>query len=277
MAFNHKEVYDWYKLPAVKFEIIKFLKNREMCIINKEVSAKTVRMLKCHSVQHFDFINNTMIKVEEQNTLYNYYYSLARYIRGIPDQSPNLKERDNSKWTAEHHFEMEAYDLLIDIDGEFEYMDSAFDSAKEIKAFFDKCNMPYELRFSGCGFHFIVPYELIGVGFSLNPKDENNVYNLYYKIARFLFDNYSEMVDFSIYDSRRITKIPYSIAIYNEGNFMCYPFISELDFNEFNLDRMRISNIDKNLIRGRGVKLFNSQGNAYDLLKNIKDRGGFNG
>lgn len=275
--FNHKEVYDWYNLPAVKFEIIKFLKDREMCMINKETNSKTVRMLKCHSVQHFDFINKKMLKVEEQNTLYNYYYSLARYKDGIPNQSPKLSERDNSLWNETHFKEIIAYDFLIDIDGEHETIDFTYESAKEILNLFDKLRVPFELRFSGRGFHFIIPFHLFGWGnyFSFYPDNKNNIYSMYYKIAWWLFNNVSEMVDYSIYDSRRVTKIPYSIAIYHdEGNYLCYPFKSREQFNNFKLDDMKVSNINKNEIRGRGTYMFNEMGNAYNLVAYIIERGG---
>lgn len=265
-------IYLWYKLPVVKYEMIRYLQKREMCMINKEFPEKSVRMLKCHSIQHFDYIVNWMVGMEQNFTYYNFYYSLARYTNGIPNQESSLKMRDNSEWTKTHFEQMESYDFLIDIDsGSFEELPFAYESAFSIKRKLDEWQLPYELRFSGKGFHFIVPYGCFD-GTPLNPSTKSNIYKLYFDIAKWLYNNISEMVDCSIYDSRRVCKIPYSLAVYEEGTYVCYP-LTEKEFTDFELSKMRPDMMETTFFRGRGSIKYNVDGSANKLIKEVFSNG----
>jgi len=261
-------IINWYKSPPIKFEIIKFLYNREMAVINKsdDGGKVTIRMLKCHNVQSFDFICDYILKMEQPDRLFNFYYSLAKYTNGIPNQDWRLQDRNNAEWTNHHWEQMESYDFLLDIDaGGFEELDYAYESAVEIKEFFDDKRIPYYLRFSGCGYHFVIPYKYLPQELNFNPfKTIDNIYKYCSRLGRMFHDDFSEMVDYKIYDSRRICKIPYSLSIYPKEDYamMCFPFINDEQMKIIN-NNYRLLNYE-NLIpeanKQRGNYLFNADG-----------------
>lgn len=268
----------WYWIPQIKFKIRNYTYRRETVFIAmNEVNTassrygQTVRMIKIHNVQHFDlWIKNMHISDNKKN--FNLYYSLAKYKNGIPNGSLNLAERDFGNWNDEHWKEIETYDFLLDIDaGNHEEMDFGYFSAKQVKKLFDKLEVPYHLRFSGMGFHFLIPYYCFNtLDLSFDPEADNNIYIFYYTIAVELNKLYSEMIDTGIYDSRRITKIPYSVALYSGKNYLCYPFESDEDFNNFELYQMLPTSKYNYLQNQNPEKLFNINGNVFKLLKELK-------
>jgi hypothetical protein len=263
-------LYSWYDIAPVKFEIIKFLYYREFALIDKKDSAKTIRMLKCHSVQHLDFILKNWIKIRQQDKLVNLYYSLAKYQYGIPNQTPKLAERDNSYWNRNHWRQMEGYDFLIDIDaGDHSEIDWAKESMITICDFFDELIVPYELRFSGCGFHIIIPFRYLPP-LSRDPYEKENIYQLLAWVARHLYETKSEMIDTGIYDSRRICKVPYSLAVYDGQLYTCKPIITTTERNYFNLENYKAENQSPETFRGRGTFVFNKNGSILKLLEAVK-------
>jgi len=274
-------IQQWYSLASVKFELIKFLYNREFALIvpsfvnDFEVKKRSVRNLKVHSVQHLDF-NLKCSDMFKKETPYNFYYSLAKYENGLPNQNLNFAKRDNTYWNKNYYEDMISYDYLIDIDSpDFKDMQVAYDSAVDIKNLFDKLNVPYELRFSGMGFHFIIPYKYLPQNLTLNPHKENNLYQFLSKLTGYLYDLYSELIDKGIYDSRRVCKIPYSLALYDNDYFVCSPMLNDNEFNTFKLYNYRAYNYSFN-IKQRGTKLFNENGDLsllllkFNLNKHIK-------
>lgn len=266
----------WYFNLAVKYEIIKFLKNRELALLvapyvnNEEIRKRSTRMLRCHSVQHMDFIFKAL-EVYNRETPYNLYYSIARYKRGIPMQTMNMIERKerNRRWIKIHHREMQAYDFFLDIDApDFNDMDLAHYSAKIMMNLFNKMNTPYELRFSGKGFHFIIPFEVFPIEFNFKPFAYDSVYFFFAKIAKALHDQHTEMIDTSIYDSRRVCKVPYSLSLYKNDVFVCYPLNTKKEFRDWTLENSRPDKLPFQ-IRGRDSRLFNENGNIYKLLKEL--------
>jgi hypothetical protein len=269
---DYAPYFEWYKSAPVKFEIIKFLKNREFALLSKVTPERSTRTLRCHSVQHYDVILNEILKIEQKKSIFNFYYSLATYTNGLPYQNPNLSQRNNGEWISRHYEEMCAYDFLLDIDCDSQQEISyAYESAGLVKTFFDKINMPYELRFSGCGFHFVTPYKYFtGLKKSLNPNDEDSIYALYIRLAGFISAYVSELVDKTIYDSRRICKLPYSIAVYEDKMYVCMPFLNDKDFYNFDISAFELDRVELSAIRGRGNYVFNSMGNIVKLLNLVE-------
>ena len=279
--FPYSMIYQWYKLASVKFELIKYLHNREFSLLVpkfafQEVQKRSVRTLKVHNVQGFDF-NLKATKMFVKETPYCLYYSLAKYKNGIPNQILNFITRDTSDWTKNHYKEMISYDYLIDIDApDFDDLQFAYESAINIKNLFDKLNVPYELRFSGLGFHFVIPYKFLPENLTLNPHEENNLYQFLSKLTKLILKECSEMVDTNIYDSRRVCKIPYSLALYYHDAFVCTPFLNNEQFKNFELNKYRPDNYCFQVER-RGTYLFNKEGNLsllllrYNLKKYMKD------
>jgi len=268
---NYDLIKNWYNSASVKFEIIKFLYNREFALLvpnfikDKEIKKCSIRNLKSHNVQSFDF-NLKATDMFKKQIFYNFYYSMAYYINGLPNQNLNFNERNNTDWNKNCYKEMMGYDCLIDIDApDFSNMQMAYESAYNIKELFDKLYVPYELRFSGKGFHFVIPYKYLPQNLTLNPHEQNNLYQFLGNLAKILYKEYSEMVDTSIYDSRRVCKIPYSLALYENEIFVCSPILNNNEFETFKLNKYRLKNYPFD-VRGRGTKIFNEQGNLITLF-----------
>jgi hypothetical protein len=241
----------------------------------EELKKNSARMLKVHSVQHLTSVMGYGLRLWEKRIPFNIYYSLAKYKEGIPNQSFNFAERDNSEWNKEGNvLNMESYDFLIDIDaGSHEDVMMAHESTRLIIDFFNTKNIPFELRFSGKGFHIIIPYRYFNISeakefLCFNPEEKKNVYALYSAIAKALSKEFSEMIDIKIYDSRRICKIPFSLACYENDVFVCYPFVNYCQFEEFKLNDFKLENFNL-LIRQENRKIFNEEGTIKFLLELI--------
>ena len=273
---------EWYKTPQVKFRMIQYTYNREAMFIRQDdkiYGGRTTRMIRIHNVQGID-VWFKVLKIHEYLRGYNLYYSLAKYKQGIPYSTLELGKRDFGNWTQEHWKEMTTYDFLLDIDsGNHKEIDFAVLSAKKIKKLFDKLEVPYHLRFSGRGFHFVIPYEFFPIeadGLSelhcFNPESDYNIYKIFMRIAMRLHSLYSEMIDTTIYDSRRVTKIPYSLALYGGRNYVCVSFDSDDDFNNFSLNQMTPANQYHAVtsINQWDENLFNPKGNVFKLLKKLE-------
>jgi len=270
---NFNPIQEWYYLPEVKFEMIRFNYNREFSMIIPSWAMylypkKSVRNLKCHTVQSLDFFYK-YFKMFENGIPYNFYYSLAELKNGIYFRKcfKGGIEDVPKEWNFNDY--IIGYDFVLDID----VKDSkdilyAHETMIKVVEVFDKFNVPYDVRFSGMGFHIVISYKYMPKSYSLNPNDKNTIYKLYSSIAKKLYKKYSELVDKNIYDSRRVLKIPYSLSLYEDGYFMCCPLDkSQMDFfdiNDYAPDKW------KNKIKGRGVFLYNENGNISDFLKKFK-------
>jgi len=204
--------------------------NRETAFIyskaSKNPNAILQRNLKCHNVQSLKFFLDRFKVIERQ---VNMYYSLGKYRRGVPYRVPNNPEKDfeiTDDWKKNHWREMISYDFFIDIDAkkdeEFKW---SLMSAKIIKQEMDNKSYTYEMRFSGRGFHFVIPYDNFKSDLGFEPFT-NNIYRWYYALAKHLQEEYSEMIDLRVYDARRVVKVPYSLSFYDDGVFVCRPVSS---------------------------------------------------
>ena len=117
------------------------------------------------------------------------------------------------------------YDLLIDIDAsDHSEILHANKCTIEICKRLKQYDIEFEIVFSGCGFHIVIPYKHFETKkFSFDPDSDNSIYSAYSLIAKKLSSKYSEMVDYNLNDSRRLCKIPYSLAIYENNIYMCCP------------------------------------------------------
>lgn len=264
---------NWYRIPQVKFQIRKYTYKRETMFMkakHAEHSGQSTRMLRIHNVQHLDLWMNQLYLFKHKRE-YNMYYSLAQYTNGIPFGTTKLAERDFGDWKDNHWKFMSGYDFLLDIDaGNHKEMHFAYHSALIIKQLFNKLEVPYHLRFSGMGFHFVIPYHYFyTLKHSFNPEDESNIYLLFNDIAIELNKKYSEMIDTTIYDSRRVTKIPYSLSLYENKDYVCIPFNDNFDFMNFYLHEMLPDNQYSKVLLSDNEHLYNINGNIFKLLKEL--------
>jgi hypothetical protein len=236
---------DWYNRNEVKYKVIKYLFNREFALIlpydtvEKQVN-KNIRMLRVHNVESLSYLLNKGFRIFEKGDLYNLYYSLAKFQDGIPYQNiSDMTQRtiDNWKFIENFNSEMVSYDFVIDIDAKGHYnMSFAVQTAVFIYELFTKFNIPIDLRFSGCGFHFVVENKLNEIEkYSLDNEKDFNIYNFFAYIAKILNRNVSEMIDYRIYDKRRVLKVPFSLANYKNAVYVCTPIYSLEALKKFDL------------------------------------------
>ena len=274
IKYRMKKMFEWYTNPAIKFAIINTTKNRETSFlmpswVDEDLKRANTRMLKCHSVQHLDFLFK-VLDVYKREKPYNVYYSIAKYIEGIPNQDFSyLKMRDNSEWNKTHYHFITDYDYFIDIDApDFNDLDFALESTKELKSLFDVLNVPYTLIFSGMGFHFKIPYKYLPKDLSFNPKDDENIYKMLSECTDKLYDLISEMIDTSIYDSKRLCKIPFTLANYDDRIVVCSPINSIEQLNAFDVDNYKIENY---IFLTSEIKVYNENGDFNNLLSYLKN------
>lgn len=270
MRITNQQYEAWYNMPEVKFEMIKFLKNREYGLYSKINPKATTRTFRAHSVQHLDMIWKATGTFVNKN-LYNHYTSVAKFQDGVPMLTLNLFNRDTSDWVNSCWKKVVAYDFFIDIDSpDHDSMEFAKESALELMKMLDNMNCPYELRFSGMGFHFVIPYKFCPQGYHFNPYDDGNIYRYFSHIAHHLNKKISELIDTNIYDLRRLIKCPYSLSCYGHGTYVSVTFNKRDDLLHFKLEDYEV-NKWVGRMRGRGKHLFNDYGNGKYFFKRMDE------
>ena len=220
----------------------------------------TTRYWKAHNVQGIKYILENFKVFSGRE--FNLYTSLAKYKHGIPNQTMNLKRRDNDDWKKNHWREIEKYDFFLDVDAGDD-LKEAIKQTKNLIRFLNDCNVPFYLRFSGNGFHILIPETEFPKQLSYDPYGEKTIYHKYRELCLFLKDNVCSMLDTSIYDSQRQIKLPYSIALYPHGEFVCTPLPSD-DLDDFQIESVKPNVVFEQMPQER---LFNPKGNVDMLLK----------
>jgi hypothetical protein len=262
----------WYENLAVKYEIFNSMKKKELAILTPKHKGQNVcrRYMFPRNVQQLSFFIDKYLLREPEK--FNLYSSVAEYI-DTPYISDDLILRSPqiADWIEVHHKDINKYYLFIDIDCP-DFSDNNREmlrySVLNIMDFLDKHEVPYKLRFSGKGFHLFIPTKFT----DFDPMRENNIYRQCNKIAKFFYDNFTEFVDYTIYDSRRLHKALWSLAVYPDRIHVCLPITTKTEIEEFNWDYFRpeqyISILDKKLFNTKEV-LFNPKGNFDNLTEAI--------
>lgn len=219
---NLKIFKEYYENSETIYRILRYTYNRETCLLSKDstdVKYNIMRHKKVENHKNFELnIYNCMLYYK---TCYNIYYSLARYKYGIPVFHPKLfnsiedMKEAKSRWKQIHHRHIKSFDWLIDIDSpDYAHIDVAYDDAMCISKALEEKKILHDVRFSGCGFHIIVEYENIPhkEEYHFNPYKAGDIYTYLGKKTKYYHDRYSALVDYNLNDSRRITKIPFSLV-----------------------------------------------------------------
>lgn len=272
-------MFQWYTKPEVKFQLIKHTQGREFALLVAKGyphPERSTRYGRVHRVQDLDYFlwKRTRCMVKVRYTATNLYYSLAVYDGGMPFNN-GFQPLDKAKWTREAHTKMTEYDFLLDIDaGDHTEMGLARLSAIVIIDQFNKHDVPYKLRFSGKGFHILIPYRYFGhLNRSFVPLSQNSIYRLYAQIARALHDEHSQMIDLAIYDSRRVVKLPFSLAIYPDEIYVCTPIDGLKGLKGFRIDEHTPGKLRGRFpIKGYNEPVHNLGGNIGYLLEIAKEK-----
>lgn len=272
---NFDEWFSWYKRPEVQWKILPYCYNREFALMERNKGGSVLtRNWRVNTLRNFQYQIECQIeywyKKDGRPRFNNLYYSMGMYLNGVPMTSPHGEERRDFKefWVMNHYKTMISYDMLIDVDSDsFDNVPIALTTAKNIKHLLDLCGVEYRQRFSGRGFHFVVPYLSFPPSLSMNPNIEGNLYQYMTDILKYMHDTISVMIDWRIADPRRICKIPYSIAVYPDDNIMT--IAQPVRYLEsFRIDKMMVGSPDSELNLRASEFVFNPNGKVnklYDL------------
>ena len=222
----------------------------------------TVRCIKAHSLYYLE----SNFKVWNfLNKPTNIYYSLAN-LNNMPVFTFDITKRKEEMNLFTNNF----LDYVIDVDIGFDFdshdftFNQCYNDTKRFKELLDKYKIPYSLRFSGSGFHINIEGKYMP---SKSVGGINSMLDFYKQIAYEMSDLLNlPTLDKSIYDIRRIWKLPYSIDY--KTDLVCLP-LDDKEFENFNKDYCKPENVLKLKIRDRG--LLTRPGNTDNVIKLIGD------
>lgn len=259
---------DHYNRNEVKYEIVKQLMDREICMISSSDSRIAIRHIRMHTVKALDFWLN---KLNTHRRCHNMYMSLAKYRGSIPYRNPNLSIPIDTEYWNESWKHISSFDFMVDIDQDdhtYEEIEYGIESASKIKNELDRLNCPYHFIHSGRGYHIIVPGHLF-TNTNREPGHEKSVYSDFQKILKAFRHDHTEMIDTGMTAFRRVRKIPYTLAHYHDRIRLCYPINSqdEWDYVKIDYEKMAEPNRLYGKMFNRGVKLWNAEGNTHNLMR----------
>jgi len=273
---------DFYTNDEILFEMLKSTKNKELALINPNFTircmyASSIKFLKWN-INEFGAFNQNMS---------NFYFSLAN-VNNMPVFSfnRNLRQEQQEKFNPEFEKYVTGFDMFIDLDKnqvpepnkmilkrlglkspDLKTYIKAYliKDMKRLKEVFDENKIPYSIRFSGSGFHFVINDKYLP-NYSVNDKVK------FCKNFAFDLKNWFavDSIDLSIYDLRRLAKIPYTIDI-KTGN-VCMP-LDDKQAENFDYNDYYVANLVNSSFRGRGLLIRNDDNNNKNFLKLVEHMG----
>lgn len=296
----HMKLYEsYYKPVGTLYQIMKSCYKKEFALISKKQYPKTSGIV--NSYRH-KYVTNTewlrklidMLCIE-QNIPRSMYVSVAEYSRSVylDEKGNRITDYDDleyhemirmliKKWKFTSHEYIEHFPLFIDIDSDgIDEIEKHSETVLTIHELLKRLNVPHEVRFSGMGFHILIHDFKKELKHSYIPTDKHNLYMVHYAVAKKLKDMFSDNIDLSIFDSRRLIKVPYSLAVYPISNplvgemfvyFVVMPLFTTDEISNFDYKLYEIKNYNdvkniQRIIYNRGTKVFNSEGSIIPLLK----------
>jgi DNA primase len=239
----------WYSNEALLYELVKPMVGREVSFLSDTIN---VRGIKAHKVE---FLLQNFEVFGFKDKFINIYNSVAS-LYNMPMFSFNLisrmKQQEEFNKIFNNH--VTAFDFVIDMDGK-ENFKRCYNDTEYLKEVFDNFGVPYSLKTSGTGFHFVIedknmPYTNSNISktsikskYSNKEINDNMDYIIRFNKAlaermKFVFGLRS--MDILIYDLRRILKAPYSID-YKSGN-VAFPLTDEqfknFDYNDYHVTKL---------------------------------------
>lgn len=254
MAFNFFNYRKWYDNIEVAYEMMRCMRNKEVVVINPFKKDEAIRNIRINNAQQF-FEVQKWINADKRT--WNWYISLANYKEGIPYQSFDMEKRDNAEWNKEHWKSIKDFDFLIDFDCD-DHEDIGFVRQDVLAVSHLFSLIPHSIRYSGMGYHIVIPGEYMPKGLPYDPEASPNYYDMLYEMLKRLKKSYSDFIDTGCHDARRVSKCPYSIALYEDDNYVCWPMrtLKEMDLEPINFLTSAVLS-DCEPIRNRGVPLLN--------------------
>jgi hypothetical protein len=261
----------WYNRVFCCLELVKCLQHRELAFLSMKGETKKVKYRQLLA-ETYDIFKMLTEKIGFQDNLVNCYRSVATFLPNTIPVSPlnPIRRSDSLEYQEfnEHAIDKIAdYSFLIDVDGE-NFVD-AYNQAKQIKEILDEFSLPYCLyNSSSKGFHFWIDGKYFP---DIKILDRCAVFGT---IASNMKAIYSllEGIDTTIYDFRRIAKIPYSMN--SSDRTVCLP-LSDEEFDEklkVHQDKYLLSHnvLSRIIIKNRGLLTRNMDKSEEELIKNCK-------
>ena len=249
----------WYDRLEVIYEMMRQVRNREIAVINPFKKQEAIRMIRINNAQQF---TDVMKWINADKRPWNWYMSLASYKEGIPLQTFNMEQRDNKEWNSTHWKSIDNFDFLIDFDCDDH--DGVSFCQQDVLAVSALLNtVPHSVRYSGMGYHIMVPGQYMPKA-TYDPDAKNNYFDMLRDILVSLKRNHSDFIDTGCHDPRRVAKIPYSLALYEDDNYVCWPMRTVREIGGLKSINYLSSAVlcDMEPMRNRGVPLLNMEKKA---------------
>lgn len=254
----------WYNFIPVKFEMLKQLQDKELCLIGQDKRDKKLflRFIVCHNIEMFNWIYDRLHLSKSERNL---YHSVAIINKQVPILPFDLKKRRKSDEYKEFNENYEkyiiGYDYFTDFDGKEDFK-ACHDEAKIFKQILDSYEIPYYvLNSSKKGFHFVIPSEY----FDIPIKERTQIF---FDISNNIKAIYElKSMDISIFDLKRVKKLPYS---YVHDGSIALP-LNDQQFEFFTGETADPEKIFKNiLIKDRGLLTRKYDKSKPELKENVK-------
>jgi hypothetical protein len=205
----------WYSQTYILLEMVKLLQHREMVFLEKKnptIVDRKSKTIRCCCGYTVDLLKSNFDSFRILDFPFvNLYYSVC-HLDKMPlfSFSPVVRAQKYTEWTNGGYKEhWTGYDLCFDFDGET--IEQARQDVLKTKKIFDQYKIPYSVRFSGSkGFHLCVDFKW------LPQLPEVKMVSLMGELGSMMkvIDNIPSLDD-SIFDSRRVMKLPYSFCLGN--------------------------------------------------------------
>lgn len=266
MKINQRRL--WFGNDAVKFEIVKHMKNKELFV----KGGITIRFLRVAHHTMLDYFNKHFGLTEKPAI---YYASLTNY-KYIPKFSFYLEKRkeEQRKWmiSGERTKSYDGMDFGIDLDCKNTDYKDAYEELERIMRLYDQARVKYAFWMSGKhGFHIVIPYETVRRAFSYEPTEEQ-ILTFYETLADKIRNKLKlKYLDDTVYTATRVFKMPYGLT---SDETVILP-LNKSSYEELKAGTLILKplHVLKNVvIKNRGVYLNNesSIGNFEELLKLIE-------
>lgn len=227
----------WYSQTYILFELAKLLQHRELVFLEKknpsqQEAGRKLKTIRCCAGYTIDLIKSNFNSFAIPDYPFvNMYYSLM-HLEKMPlfSFAPALRAKSYAEWTMGKYKEQyTGYDFAIDFDGE-DGIEQARKDCIHVKQIFDQFKIPHSVRFSGSrGFHLSVDYRW------LPQLSEDKIVALCGELGCMMKEiDKLETLDDSIFDARRVFKLPYSFC---QGNIV------------LPLDDFQLANFDLSIVK----------------------------
>lgn len=246
----------YFSREDVYFEMLKYMKNREFAVINREENWKCIRGLNPFIIKYFKDICHLYNLIDND---YNFYVSSGVFSY-IPKVNLCLKKNDKEKLWIELRKNIIGFDLLIDFDLPKIETEYCFKDVVEEFVSFHRLlymyNVTHICLFSGNNYHIIIPHEVLNyipLTFTENTTQLNNYLKLGLAIKERFKLKFYDLKNLAVYN--RLQKLPYSLV----GDRVVLPlddaYFSFPENMLINKDFFRVANIEKYYptFRNRGI------------------------